>query len=158
MKKYAPNTNRGFTLIEVMVTVAIAGIVMMFALPSYQNTVKNNCLTTGTNTLVTSLQLARSESTKRRQDITVTAKSGNWATGWTVTDPSATVLSDVALSCTATTITEQSSDTTFVYKPTGFIDNPATFNICDDRTGENGRQVSINMVGRPNTNRNFTCS
>ncbi len=149
--------NSGFSLIELMAAVAILGIVVSFALPSFQNTIKNNCLTTGTNTLVTNLQLARSEAAKRRQDISVIAKGGDWSDGWTVEDPASTVLSDVTLTCTATTITEQSGDTAVVYKSTGFIDTPATFDVCDDRDDETGRQVSINLVGRPNTNRNFVC-
>ncbi len=147
----------GFTIIELMLTVAILGVVLVIALPSYNNTVKNNCLTTDTNTLITSIQLARSEAIKRRQDISIVAKGGNWATGWTVQDPTATVIQDISLSCDATTVIEQGGDTTMVYNDNGFIDAPAEFEICDDRTGETGRQISINMVGRPSTNRNYVC-
>lgn len=158
--KTSSQKNNGFTLIEVMAAMAILGVVLAFALPSFQYTVKNNCLTTGTNTLVTSLQLARSEAAKRRQDVTVTAKAGGWGSGWTVTDASAATLpnGDVSLTCSDTTITESSGDTTLVYKSTGFIDSPATFSVCDDRTAETGRQIIINLVGRPTTDRDFTCS
>jgi type IV fimbrial biogenesis protein FimT len=148
----------GFTIIELMIAVAVVGIVLAMALPSYQSTVKNNCLTTSTNSLITGLQLARSEATKLRQDISVEAKGGDWGTGWTVENASGTVLSDITLTCETTTITEQGGDSVLVYKPTGFIDAPAAFDICDDRTGETGRQISINLVGRPNTNRTFVCS
>jgi type IV fimbrial biogenesis protein FimT len=157
MKKYIPISNKGFTLIELMVAVAVVGIVLAFALPSYDILVKNNCLTTSTNSLVSGLQMARSEATKLRQNVSIIAKAGDWSTGWRVQDPLANVLNDVDLTCGATTITEVSADMTLVYQPTGFIDLPAVFNVCDDRTGEIGRQITINMVGRPNTNRNFVC-
>ena len=155
MKIYMQKLSNGFTMIELLVAVTVVGIVLAIALPSYDTVVKNNCLTTNTNSLVTSLQMARSESTKLRQNISVIAKGGDWSTGWTVQDPVATVLNDVTLTCTLTTVTN--ADTTIVYEPTGFIDFPTSFDVCDDRTGETGRQISINMVGRPNTNRNFVC-
>lgn len=148
---------RGFTIVELMITLAILGVVLAIALPSYNNTVKNNCLTTDTNSLITSIQLARSEAIKRRQDVSIIAKGGNWATGWTVQDPTAFVIQDISLSCDATTVIEQGGDTTLVYSDDGFIDAPAEFEICDDRTAETGRRISINMVGRPSTDRNFAC-
>jgi type IV fimbrial biogenesis protein FimT len=148
---------RGFTIIELMITLALAGVVLAIAIPSYNNTVKNNCLTTDTNSLITSIQLTRSEAIKRRQDVSIIAKGGNWATGWTVQDLAATVIQDVSLSCDATTVIEQGGDTTLVYNDNGFIDAPAAFQICDDRSAEMGRKISINMVGRPTTDRNFVC-
>ena len=46
-KKY----NRGFTLIEIMVTVAIVGIFASIALPSFSNLIERNRMTTATNEL-----------------------------------------------------------------------------------------------------------
>jgi len=148
----------GFSLVELLLAITIGGIVMALALPAYQDMVQNNCMTANTNTLVANLQLARSEATKRGQNIRVIAEGGSWSVGWTIQDPSNVVIRDVDLTCGATTITETGGDTTLVYKSTGFIDSPATFNICDSRTAETGRQVTINTVGRPNTNSNFTCT
>lgn len=152
------NKQAAFTLIEAMIAIAIGGILVAVALPSYQTMVKNNCLTTNTNTLVSSLQLARSEAVKRRESISVKANASGWNIGWTIEDSTSNVLRDITLSCSQTTVTEASSDTILIYKSTGFIDNTATFNVCDDRTGETGRQITINAVGRPNTNSRFTCS
>ena len=159
MSLYLKLAHKGFTLIEILAAIAIVGIVMAFALPSYNITVKNTCLTTSTNALITSIQIARSEASKLRQNISIISKTGggDWSTGWTVQDASATVLNNVDLTCGATTVTETGNDTTLVYESTGFIDSPAAFDVCDDRTGENGRQITINLVGRPNTNRTFVC-
>src|SRR3990172_12133014 len=75
----------GFTIIELMLTIAIAGILMAVALPNYSNMTKNNCLTTSVNSLVATLQRARSEAIKARTDVTITAAGGNWGSGWSVT-------------------------------------------------------------------------
>lgn len=184
----------GYTVLELMITVAIAGVVVAFALPSYQTMVKNNCMTTGTNALVASFQQARSEAVKRGTEVTITAgnagDSGNeWGTGWSITidedrngngnldtgedyngngvlDDAAPVR-NVSLTCQNTTINEiapgaspnpadnTDNDTEFVYLPSGFIDYPGTFDVCDDRTGEIGRQITISLTGRPSTNSNY---
>ena len=150
----------GFNLLELMVTLAIAGIVVSFALPSYNDMVTNNCMTNNTNNLITNLMMARSEAIKNKQNISVVAIGGNWNSGWQVQNAGGTVLREEIPSCSKAAITEASSDTTFVYRPNGFIDAPGTFSICNSDgsvTGERGRQITINTVGRPSTNSSFTC-
>ena len=162
--------NSGFTIIELLITVAIAGTLLAIALPSYRNQVANNCLTANVNNLVTSLQLARSEATRRRATVFVTATSptatNEFGAGWTVWEDidDDTNIDDiekikvVTTTCTATTIDETGNDSEFQYRPTGFIDNAGEFNVCDDRTGETGRQLTISVTGRPNINSGYTCS
>lgn len=79
--------NSGFTLIELMVTLAVAAIVLTIGIPSFQELVNNNRLTTGTNQLVTALNLARSEAVKRGVQVTVRRKgitTQRWELGWDV--------------------------------------------------------------------------
>ena len=61
----------GFTIIELMLTIAIAAVLLAVAVPSYTNMVLNNCLTAKTNQLVSAMQLARSTAVTFRDEVTV---------------------------------------------------------------------------------------
>ncbi|GAB4392399.1 MAG: GspH/FimT family pseudopilin [Gammaproteobacteria bacterium] len=87
-------TLKGFTLIELMITLSIAAILLVLAAPSFETIIQNNRAVTLTNNFVTSLQLARGEAIKRGQTVSVCAAStttqtacGNathWNNGWIV--------------------------------------------------------------------------
>ncbi len=85
-------TGKGFTLIELMVTLAVAAILLTVGVPSFRATVENNRLTTAANELVSALNLARSEAIKRGVRVTVCKSadgatcttSGDWEQGWIV--------------------------------------------------------------------------
>ncbi len=51
-------------------------------------------------------------------------------------------------SCVNTIVASQRS---YDYLRTGFIQPEADFTLCDDRIGETGRQIKINVTGRPET-------
>ncbi|MFT4608241.1 MAG: type IV fimbrial biogenesis protein FimT, partial [Chitinophagales bacterium] len=53
--------NSGFTLLELMITVGIIGVVTAIAVPSMGVYIKNDRLTTNINTLVGHLAYARNE-------------------------------------------------------------------------------------------------
>ena len=64
----------GFTLIELMVGVAIMGILLMVGVPSFQSAVASSRLTTSTNDVVSALALARTEAIRRGARVTVFEK------------------------------------------------------------------------------------
>ena len=68
----------GFSLIELMVTLAVAAILMAIATPSFIALINGNRLTSTANELVSSLQLARSEALRRNTQVRVCrSESGN---------------------------------------------------------------------------------
>lgn len=85
----------GFTLVELMVTLAVAAILMTVAIPSFQNTIRMNRLSTQTSHIMTALNIARSEAIRRGVSVSVcsslnstacrsAATAGNWSGGWIV--------------------------------------------------------------------------
>jgi type IV fimbrial biogenesis protein FimT len=77
----------GFTLIELMITVSILGILLGIGLPSFVTFINNNKITAEANSLIYSLQMARSEAIKRGTDVQVSlAFINDWnsLSGWKV--------------------------------------------------------------------------
>lgn len=78
----------GFTVIELLITIAVAAILMAIAVPSLMQVVRNLELTSITNTLLASINGARSEAMKRGGvAMVVPVKNGSgdtWANGWYV--------------------------------------------------------------------------
>ncbi len=66
-----PRASRGFTLMEMLTTVAIVTIVGSFAVPSLLSMVRNSRLSSVSNDLLASLQNARTEAVKRQAQTVV---------------------------------------------------------------------------------------
>jgi type IV fimbrial biogenesis protein FimT len=80
----------GFTLVELLVALAIAAVLLTLGVPSFRSTIASSRLTSSTSDLVGSLAQARSEAIRRGVRVTVCisndgatcATSGNWDRGW----------------------------------------------------------------------------
>lgn len=82
----------GVTLLELMVVLAVAAILLLAGIPSFASLAHSSRLSSATNSMVSSLYLARSEAIKRNSRVvactsatgTSCAASGGWDQGWMV--------------------------------------------------------------------------
>lgn len=82
----------GFTLIELMVTLAVAAIALGIAIPSFNQTMRNNSSSALGSELAGALNYARSEAVKRAKRVSICASNdgatclaaNNWKEGWLV--------------------------------------------------------------------------
>lgn len=86
----------GFTLVELMVTLAVGIIILGVGIPAFTGLMASNRATGYANEFVGALRLARSEAVKRGEGVTLCASNGDntacsgtdWQNGWLVfTDP-----------------------------------------------------------------------
>ena len=170
----------GFTLGELMVTLAIVGIVMAFAIPSMQTFVKNERLTTQINTLVSHLAYARSLAVTRRQQVILCASdnttscsdSGNWGAGWILfidvdNNSGFTALVDEILRVKqalagGNTLVSSPTISSIIYDNRGFAPNSGgrTFSLCDDRGWSDPyyvKSITISNTGRVHQGGSASC-
>ena len=88
--------SKGFTIIELMVTIVVLAILLSVAVPSFWNVIQSNRVTAQANELVTALNFARSEAVKRGEIVSLcatnqadtpacaTSGSDSWSDGWLV--------------------------------------------------------------------------
>lgn len=77
------SASRGFTLIELMVTLVLAGVMMLLAAPNFISFQRNSELTTSANSFLATLSVARAEAMKRQlRTFVIPADGVSWSSGW----------------------------------------------------------------------------
>jgi type IV fimbrial biogenesis protein FimT len=165
------STQNGFSLIEAMVTLAIAAVVLSVGVPSFQTYIQNSRQATAVNDLATALQLARNTAISRRVRVTVCksndgascrtgAGSGDWSQGWIIfTDPTNAGTVDAgeallrvhgALGGNATLIGVRPTTVNRVsFKPQGMADGSVGhITYCDSRGAGQASALVISFGGQ----------
>jgi type IV fimbrial biogenesis protein FimT len=178
----SPEVSAGYTLLELMVTITIVGILMGVAVPSFTSVIDSNRLTTYANDLVTALNFARSEAIKRNLRVSLCkstnrvscATINNWSQGWIIfTDQNNNSTYDnsteilLRVQANKTNTTTMAGDTPVAnyvsYIATGQSKlstgafQAGTIKICDERTGNVGINIALNSTGRVSTQNKITC-
>lgn len=85
-------SGRGFTLLEMMLAITVAGLILGLGVPAFGQYIRNSAMTSGANDLLGGMYVARSEAVKRRQQTVVCMAAspegadadcdGDGSTGW----------------------------------------------------------------------------
>jgi type IV fimbrial biogenesis protein FimT len=166
----------GFTLIELVVTVAVAAILLTLGLPSFSDMIRDNRLAGHSNRFLSALNIARSEAIKRGQQVTVCKANTEvpepycggpgWESGWMVfvdknedgvVDDNQDIVRVFEALPTGFTLRLPNSnhniDRWIAYKSTGAARGngglaTGTFSLCQGSDAIHARSIIINSIGR----------
>lgn len=164
---------KGFTLIELMITIALLAILLFVAVPNFSGFVASSRLAASKELLISSISLARSEAIKRGDRVAVcrttdgatcagtsqAAGNEDWSEGWLVfldTDDDQTVDADELIKVYAdiagSISVQYSRGDVFVYEGTGLLDlattDDETFAISDSGDADIGMVIFLRPTGR----------
>lgn len=168
----------GFTLIELMVVIAVATVLLGFGVPSMTAILNSNKLTAASNALLSSMRLARSEAFKRNSRVILCKSfdgascttSGGWEQGWIVFHDANTngehdateviiergnpLEGSLRLTGNSTVARYISFVATGTARMTGGGFQAGTVTVCNlSASGGEARQIVLNAVGRPRIQR-----
>lgn len=160
-------TYHGFTLVELMIVLAIAGILFSTALPSFSKMLAKNQQTAQLYTLFQHHQLARSEAIKNNQNVLL-CKSSNgqectphskWSDGWIIfsdTDNDKKINGDETVVFVQQSLATQlslkykgfGSHNYIRYFPNGSSSTNGTFTLCNQFDNTDAKSIIIARTGR----------
>jgi type IV fimbrial biogenesis protein FimT len=164
------NHSKGFTLLELVIVIAILGITTAFAAPELGTMIKNNRISGGANDFVAALQFAKGEAAAQLTNVIICKKNststgcsggGNWQQGWIVFADTngdsgfnageAILLNHEALHGSITLGGVGGSADSYLFRPSGTttVTSTETLIMCDDRPFDsNSRGILITITGR----------
>lgn len=139
-------TNSGFTLIELMVTIAVLAIIVGIAAPSISNQLANQRVKSTTATLVNALKEAKVESVIRRQEVEFSFDDSTHSMNIETKAVSPDEVASYSYSSKSTIKANKSSIT---FSPSKRAD-AVIYNICDDKSSAT-MQVIVTEVANIST-------
>jgi type IV fimbrial biogenesis protein FimT len=154
---------QGLTLLELMIAVSVLAVLAGIAAPSFRDFTNNTRVTTTSNDLITSLNLARSEALKRGVPVTVCASANaaacglatDWVSGWIVFQSSGAAgviesSEDIVQKWTSAAGNIQliASSAYLQYRPTGVVTTAGAFDVSyKNCSGLRRRHVQVTASG-----------
>ena len=160
---------RGFSLVEMMVVIAIMAILTSIAAPAFQDIVVQSRLSSQTNDLIGTIQAARGEAIKRNRRVLFCSTSsatssdcaGSWSF-WVVVTADNTVIRRGSVN-SSLVMTTTLDDSSLVFSPDG-TSNVSTgkdsLTVCSPTgSGNTARLITTGITGRASvTKTTGTCS
>lgn len=147
-------SNAGFTLIELMVTIAVLAIIVSIAAPNINDQLANQRVKSTISTLNNALKEAKVESLLRRQTMTLSYNNNGAALGSiTITDPSSNVVASYQYD-TGSTINSAQSQVNFQSNKTADV---RTYTVCDGNLAATPRQTQVSAIATISSQLGGTC-
>lgn len=148
----------GFTLIELMVTIAVLAIIVSIAAPNISTQLANQRVKSTAATLENALKEAKAESLIRRQTITLTFDNDGADTGTIMIDNTAIIASYSydAKSTISAVDSDAATVTKIEFKPNKTSDE-RVFTICDSNTVASPRRIIVSALGNATSQIGGTC-
>ncbi|MEO9280553.1 GspH/FimT family pseudopilin [Acinetobacter sp. WA-87] len=126
----------GFTLVELMVTIAVMAIIAIIAAPSMSNLLESKRLDTNQRDLINALTEAKSQAVLSRQNVSVnlnsTATNTTISLNWQPTSYNTITLKNIAADSTQSSLVT----TTLIFNSNGMVSNinqDALISICNSK-------------------------
>lgn len=147
---------RGFTLIELMVTIVVIGVLLGIVVPSFTDMTLTSKLRTQVMELQAGALLARSEAIKRNQPVRFCASndgetcSGDWVDGWVVLAQDDSIIQVGTAAANGFLIESEVAE--FEFSATGAGTTASSLRVCrfNPSVGARERVLTVGLTGRTN--------